>query len=146
MSSNSESDLGDYIEDRSPHEEGTLFLPCPDERPDRRTFFFIGILCGMFGAAIVPLSLWLSGTLIFIGYGLTAFSLRSAVTAFGRALRFGFAVTAVLGAAIVLGDAWVPISAWRIMSAPAERHLFLAAFSLMPWILGLLRYATGWVL
>ncbi len=144
MSSDSEGDITDYVTDNSHREEGTLFLPSPDGRPDRWTFFFSGILLGMFGGAIVPLSLWLAGVLIFIGYGLTAFSLRSAGK-FGRALRFGFLIAAALGAAILLGDAIAPKSAWRVVSAAAERHLIFPSFVLMPWILGILRYAFAWV-
>ncbi len=140
MSSDSEGDITDYVTDNSHREEGTLFLPSPDGRPDRWTLFFCGILLGMFGGALVAISLWLAGALIFIGYGLTAFSLRSA-QGFGRALRFGFLIAAVLGAAVLLGDAVAPKSAWRVVSALAERHLVFPSFLFMPWILGTLRYA-----
>lgn len=140
MSSDSEREITDYVSDNSPNEEGTLFLPAPDSRVDSWTLYFMGILAGMFGAALVPISLWLAGTLIFIGYGLTAVSLRRAGNACGRALRFGFTITAVLGAAVVLGDALTPKTAWHVISVAGERHLIFPGFALMPWILGILRY------
>ena len=139
MSSDSESDITDYVSDNSPNEEGTLFLPSPDGRLDSWTLFFMGILAGLFGAALVPISLWLAGTLIFAGYGFTAVSLRRAGK-FGRALRFGFAITAILGAAVVLGDALTPKTAWQVIFLAGERHLIFPGFALMPWILGILRY------
>ncbi len=146
MSSDSEGDIGDYVGDNSHQEEGTLFLPSPDGRPDRWSFFFIGILSGMLGGALVVISPWLAGALIFIGYGLTAVSLRSVRHGFGRALRFGFAITAVLGVAVLLGDALAPKAAWRVISAIGERHLVFPGFVFMPWILGILRYFYSLVL
>ncbi len=145
MSSDSEGDVTGHDSDNSQQEEETLFLPAPDGMPDRWTFFFTGILSGVFGGALVAVSPWLAGALIFIGYGLTAVSLRSARNAFGRALRFGFAIAAALGAAVLLGDALAPKAAGQVIFLVGERHLLFPGFVLMPWILGLLRYAYACV-
>ncbi len=140
MSSDQEGDVVDYVSDNAQHEDGSLFLPAPDGRPDHLTFLFSGILLGMAGGALVPVSPWLAGVLILIGYGLTAYTLKNK-GALVRALRFGFAISAVLGAALLLGEILAPDAAWRAVSMAGERHLLFPGFVLMPWLLGILRYA-----
>lgn len=141
MSSETDGDVVDYVTDQSGQEGGTLFLPCPDGKPDRWSIFFIGILSGIAGAALVPLSLWLSGTIICVGYGLAAFTLRDSCSRLGRAIRFGLLIPAILGAALVLGETLAPETVRRAMSLTGDRPLIFPSFVLMPWILGVLRYA-----
>jgi len=145
MSSDREGDVIDYVSDNSEHEDGSLFLPAPDGGPDHWTIFFSGILLGIAGGALAPVSPWLAGALILVGYGLAAYTLKDTSSAFGRALRFGFVIPAVLGGALLLGEILTPDAAWRAVSALGERHLIFPGFALMPWLLGILRYAYALV-
>jgi hypothetical protein len=141
MSSETDGDVVDYVNDQSGNEEGTLFLPCPDGKPDRWSIFFIGILFGIAGAALVPLSLWLAGAIICVGYGLSAFTLRDSCGRLGRAIRFGLLIPAILGAALVLGEMVAPETVRRALALAGDRPIIFPSFALMPWILGMLRYA-----
>lgn len=140
MSSDSERDIGDYITDNSVTEEGTLFLPAPNGRPDSWSFFFGGILIGMAGGGLVTLAPWLGGSLILVGYGTTAFTLVGSRRRFGRALRFGFVIAALFGAVLLAGDIVATGPTWHVISAIGERHLFFPSFVLMPWVIGPFRY------
>lgn len=141
MSSESNGDVVDYVADQSAHEDGTLFLPCPETGPDRWSMFFIGILSGVAGGGLAPLSAWLAGALIGVGYGLAAFTLRNSCGRFGRAIRLGFLVPAILGAALLVGGLAAPHATGYAMSLTGHRPILFPSFALMPWILGLLRYA-----
>jgi hypothetical protein len=140
MSSDPERDIGDYVTDNSQHEEGSLFLPAPEGNSDPWALFFAGILMGLAGGVLVPVSAWVAGALIVIGYGLTALSLKGSARRFARALCFGFAITAVLGAALFAGEIAAPAAFRRLISVPANLHLIFAVFALMPWALGLLKF------
>jgi hypothetical protein len=145
MSSESDGDVVDYVTDQSAHEEGTLFLPCPEAGPDRWSMFFVGILLGIAGGALVPVSLWLSGAIICVGYGVAAFTLRNSCSKLGRAIRFGLVIPAILGAALLFGEMLAPESVRRALSLAGNRPLIFPSFALMPWILGMLRYAYALV-
>ena len=106
MSSNSERDVGDYVTDNSREEEGTLFVPVPEGHRDPWMRLCAGILTGLAGAAIVTVSPWVAGALISIGYGLAALNLKGSANCCARALCFGFIVTALLGAALILPARW----------------------------------------
>ena len=145
MSSETDGDVVDYVTDQSAHEEGTLFLPCPDGKPDRWSIFFIGILCGIAGGALVPLSAWLSGAIICVGYGLAAFTLRNSCNRLGRSIRFGLVIAAILGAALFVGESLAPETVRRTMALAGNRPLIFPGFALMPWVLGIVRYAYALV-
>jgi hypothetical protein len=139
MSSNSERDIGDYLTDNSPNEEGTLFLPSPEGHRDPWTLFCAGILAGLAGSVIVTISPWVAGGLISIGYGLAAFSMRGSANSCGRAVCFGFAITALLGAALVAGEAAAPIAVQKLILAAGKHHAIFGSFALMPWALAALK-------
>ena len=140
MSSDRESDAVDYVSDNAERDEETMFLPAPDARPDHGTFLFAGILAGLGGGALVPVSPWLAGGLIFIGYGLAALTFRGARGGIGSALRFGFGITAILGAALLLGEIAAPHAIWRLVSSPGDRPIIFPGFAVMPWFLAFLHY------
>jgi hypothetical protein len=147
MSSGSDQDeFIDYLEDKSKHEDETLFLPVPDSRPNDWTAFYTGILTGIFGGGLVPLSPWLGGLLIFGGYSITVLTLKGRGNRFSRALRFGFAFSALLGAVLLAGRAFYPDWTWRFIAAVSEHHAIFASAALMPWAIGILRYAYALVL
>ena len=144
MSSDSDRNIVDYATDSSQHEEGTLFLPAPEGRPDPWTFFFFGILIGTVGGALTALSPLLAGAMILAGYGVTAVTLKGSRKRFGRALRFGFAISALLGGALLAGAILAPDVALHPILV-RERHLIFLGFALMPWVLGVLRYLVALV-
>ncbi len=145
MSSDSERDMIDYIDDDAHHEDETLFIPAPDGRPDNWTAFYIGILTGIVGGGLVALAPRLGGILIVAGYGLTAFTLKARGNRFARALRFGFLVSAVLGAALVAGEIYCPNTVWQFIAVASERHLIFTSVVAFPWATGMLRYVYALV-
>jgi hypothetical protein len=92
------------------------------------------------GGALAPLAPWLSGLLILAGYALTAFTLKSTGNRFIRALRFGFGVTALLGAVMLACEILFPKAAWHFIEMAGQRSLIFASVALTPWLLGLIRY------
>ena len=141
MSSRPRRDIIDDLDDSSQNEDETLFLPVrPDSGPDSWSAFYGGILIGIVGGALVPHALWLGGALIFIGYGMTAYTLRGRLNRFVRALRFGFGFSALVGAAIVAGCVLFPKSTWSLVAFVAERHLIFIGTMAMPWAISLAKY------
>ncbi len=144
MSSDPGRDFPEYVSDESnqnpDHEEGTLFLPTPEDHRDPWMPFYGGILTGLAGSALVVISPWLGGALIAIGYGVTAFALRGCANRFAKALRLGFALVALLGAALIAADMAVSSALWHFVAMAGDRHLIFPGFALMPWVLGVLRY------
>src|SRR5208337_5652269 len=109
MAQPSPRDFIEYIDDETQNEDETPFFPVrPDSGPDGWSGFWGGILIGVAGGALVPLAPWLGGSLIFAGYGMTALSLRGSKSRFARALSFGFALLAFVGAAMLLGQIVFP--------------------------------------
>jgi hypothetical protein len=140
MSSRQDRDEVDFFEDTTHREDETLFVPVPESAPDSWTTFYSGILIGLAGGALASLAPWLSGMLILAGYALTAFTLKSTGNRFIRALRFGFGITACLGAVMLAGEILFPKAAWHCIEKAGERSLIFASVALTPWILGLVRY------
>jgi len=141
MSSRQEPDLIDYIDDKSQHEDETAFLPVrPDGYPDSWSVFFLGVLFGIAGGALIPVSLWLGGTLVFGGYGATALTLAGTSNRVSRALRFGFGAFAALGALLVAGVIAYPGVTRSLVEAAEETHLIFLSIALVPWLLATLRY------
>ncbi len=144
MSSDPRGDFPEYVtgeSDQNPdHEEGTLFLPTPEGHRDPWAPFYAGILTGLAGSALVVVSPWLGGALIAIGYGLTALALRGSANRFAKALRLGFALVALLGAALIAADMALSPALRHFIDMAGNRHLVFPGFALMPWVLGVLRY------
>ena len=140
MSSDSGRDLGDYITDSSPSEDGTLFLPAPEGNTDPWTLFFSGILIALAGGAIVTIAPWLAGALIMTGYCLTALSLRGSANRLANGLCFGFAISAMLGAALVASEIGAPKATWHFVAQAGKRHIIFPSVVLIPWALGILKY------
>jgi hypothetical protein len=146
MSSGSDrDDIIDYVEDTSQHEDETLFLPVPESGPDRWSVFYLGILMGIVGGGLVSLAPWLAGILILTGYGLTAFTLKAAVSRFVRALLLGFVLSASAGAFLIAGEIFAPQTAWNLIAVLSERHLIFPGVAAMPWVIGILRYVYALV-
>jgi hypothetical protein len=144
MSSRSQRDFIDYIDDHSLHEDETPFIPVrPDGPPDSWSAFFGGTIIGISGGALVPFAPWLAGALVAIGYGMTAYTLGGSRNRFVRALRFGFAIPALIGAATVVGEALSPSTTWSIVKFLGDRHLIFCGLAAMPWVLTLLKYTYG---
>jgi hypothetical protein len=140
MSSRQDRDEIDLFEDTAKHEDETVFIPAGGSGPDSWTAFYSGILIGLAGGALASLAPWLSGLLIVSGYGLTAFTLRSAGSRFIRALRFGFGVAALAGAVMLAGELLFPKAVWHCVEMAGRRSLIFASIALAPWLLGLMRY------
>jgi len=146
MSSNSDRDLADYLTGNSPNEDGTLFLSATDGTRDPWAPFFCGILIGLAGSALVPAVPWIAGALIAIGYTTAACSLTGSKRRFAKALLFGFAATAILGAGLAATGLFAPRETWRFFEAAGGRHLIFPSLALMPWALGVLKYVYALLL
>jgi hypothetical protein len=135
-----ERDDIDFFEDTAHHEDETLFVPVPENAPHSWTAFYSGILIGIAGGALASLAPWLSGVLILAGYALTAFTLKGTGNRFIRALRFGFAITALLGAVLLACEILYPNAVWHFVEMAGRRSLIFMSVVLTPWLLGLIRY------
>ena len=141
MSSAPERDsAGDISADR---EEQPLFPAAPREMADRRPFFYTGILIGLAGGALAGVAPWLAGLLIAAGYGMTAFALIAPRHRFLRALRFGFVLSALLGAVIFAGELLAPDTALKMAGVVAGHSFVFAGVALMPLAIGIVRYVYG---
>ncbi len=148
MAVESPRDLIDYIDDTSQHEDETAFIPVrPDGgSPDAWSGFWGGMLIGIAGGALVPLAPWLGGSLIFAGYGMTALTLRGSRNSFARALGFGFALLSGVGAAMVVGQIFLPYTTASLIAAAAARHILFISIATLAWPIALLRYLSGFLL
>ena len=140
MSSDSGRDIGDFITGNSTDEDGTLFFPSPEGHTDPWALFFSGILIGLAGGALVTVAPWLAGALIMTGYFLTALSLKGSSNRLANGLCFGFTISAILGAALIVGEIGAPKTTWRFIVAAGNRHLAFPSVALIPWALGILKY------
>ncbi len=140
MSSGPERDMIDYIEPDPQHEDNTLFLPLPSSKPDSWTVFNIGILTGIAGGVLLAVVPWLAGSLIFSGYGLAALTLKARYNRLVRALRLGFGLSSLYGAAILGGAIYFPDAIWRLIVIAGERHLLFPVTASLPWAIGISRY------
>ena len=141
MAARSPRDVIDYLDDNSQDEDETPFFPVrPDSSPDWWSGFWGGILIGLAGAALVTLAPWLGGSLIFAGYGMTALSLRGSRNGFPRALGFGYALLACVGAAMALGQLFFPNSTASVIDAAAAHHVILITLAALAWPIALLKY------
>ncbi len=144
MSSDLEHDAIDYAADAALREDDDLFFPVPSGRmPETWSAFYSGILIAILGGGIASLAPWLSGLLIFVGYSVTALTLRRRAR-FVRALRFGFGIVALCGAALLAAEILFPKAAWQLIAMATQRSLIFMGVVFMPWILALIRY--GFVL
>jgi hypothetical protein len=141
MSSGSDhDDFIDYLYDKSHREDETLFMPVPDGRPDHWTAFYTGILIGIVGGGILPLAPWLGGSLIFSGYGVTFLTLKRPRSRFARALRFGFAISALLGGLLLAVEVLFPKASWRLIEMASEQHVIFLSVAFVPWAAAIARY------
>lgn len=141
MAARSPRDVIEYFDDTSQNEDETPFCPVrPDDTPDAWSGFWGGILIGLSGAALVTLAPWLGGSLIFVGYGMTALSLRRSRYGLLRALGFGYALLACVGAAMVLGQVFVPNATASVIDAAAAHHIILVSLATLAWPIALLKY------
>ncbi|MGB7915187.1 MAG: hypothetical protein WCF79_07860 [Rhodomicrobium sp.] len=141
MAPRSPRDVIEYFDDNSEHEDETAFFPVrPDGPPDSWSFFWGGILIGLAGAGLVTLAHWLAGLLIFAGYGMTAASLRGSRTRFARALGFGYALLACVGAAMLLGTMFFPNVTASVIAAAAAHHVIFLSLATLAWPIALLKY------
>ena len=131
----------DYVEDRSSNEDETLFLPAHDGRPDGWTVFYVGILTGLAGGSLFPISLWLGAALIFLGYGATVLSYGRPRSKIARAMRFGFGFASSLGGFLLVAAALFPDTLWRVIEIAARHHLVFLIASILPWAATFLRYS-----
>jgi len=130
----------DYLEDKSQNEDETLFIPAQEGRPDSWTVFYVGILTGVAGGGLFPLSLWLGASLIFFGYGMTVLSFGKPRSKFARAMRYGFAFASLLGGLLLAIAAFFPESSWRFMEMAMKHQLVFFSVSILPWAATLFRY------
>ena len=144
MAPRSSRDVIEYFDDNSEHEDETAFFPVrPDGPPDGWSFFWGGILIGLAGAGLVTLTHWLSGLLIFAGYGMTAASLRGSRARFARALGFGYALLACVGAAMLLGAMFSPNVTASVIAVAGAHHVIFLSLATLAWPIALLRYVFG---
>jgi hypothetical protein len=144
MAPRSSRDVIEYFDDNSEHEDETAFFPVrPDGPPDGWSIFWGGILIGLAGAGLVTLTHWLAGLLIFAGYGMTAASLRGSRARFGRALGFGYALLACVGAAMLLGAMFSPNVTASVIAAVAAHHVVFLSLATLAWPIALLKYVFG---
>jgi hypothetical protein len=146
MAARSPRDVIEYFDDNSENEDETPFLPVrPDSSPDAWSGFWGGILIGLAGAGLVTLAPWLGGLLIFAGYVMTALSLRGSRTSFGRALGFGYALLACVGATMLLGTVFFPNVTASVIAAVAAHHVIFISLATLAWPIALLKYVFGFV-
>jgi hypothetical protein len=146
MAARSPRDVIEYFDDNSQSEDETPFLPVrPDGSPDAWSGFWGGILIGLAGAGLVTLAPWLGALLIFAGYGMTALSLRRSSTSFGRALGFGYAILACVGAAMLLGAVFSPNVTASVIAAVAAHHVIFISLATLAWPIALLKFVFGFV-
>ncbi len=147
MTAESPRDLIDYVDDNSQHEDETPFIPVrPDGgSPDAWSGFWGGMLIGIAGGALVPLAPWLGGSLVFVGYGVTALTLRGSRHSFARALGFGFALLSVVGAAMAVGQIFFPYTTASLIEAAAARHIIFISIATLAWPIAILRYLSGFL-
>ena len=143
MTARSPRDLIDYIDDDTQDEDETLFFPTPSDASGSWSAFYGGILIGVAGGALIPLAPWLGGAMVFAGYGMTALSFLGSRSRLGRALRFGFAIVALTGAALLLGAIFVPDVAWSAVTAAAQRHLIFLTTAFSAWAIALVKYVIA---
>jgi hypothetical protein len=144
MAPRSPRDVIEYFDDNSEYEDETAFFPVrPDGPPDAWSFFWGGILIGLAGAGLVTLAPWLGGLLIFAGYGMTASSMRGSRTSFGRAIGFGYALLACVGAAILLGAVFFPNVTASVIAAVAAHHVIFISLATLAWPIALLKFVFG---
>ncbi|MGO9545987.1 MAG: hypothetical protein ACLPPF_14500 [Rhodomicrobium sp.] len=120
--------------------EDPFFLHVPENTLDSWSLFYSGILIGFAGGALPSAAPWLAGILIAAGYGLTAFTLKGPSRRFAGALRFGFVLSALSGAALFAGEIFAPKVTQIIVDAMGKHHLIFASIATTPWVLGVLRY------
>ncbi len=147
MSSNWDGGWPDDVNGDSRNGEPAIYFPPDRDRfypTDEDSFpwttFFWGIIIGLAGSVLVPVSAWVSGVLIIIGYGLTVFALADSKRAFARSLTVGFTLAAVSGAGLIATYIYAPEATWHFIEKAGSRHLLFPTFALMPWALGVLAY------
>ena len=144
MAARSPRDIIEYFDDNSQDEDETAFFPVrPDSLPDDWSYFWGGILIGLAGAGLLTLAPWLGGLLIFAGYVMTALSLRGSRTGFARALSFGYALLACVGAAMLLGAVFFPNVTASVIAAAAAHHVIFISLATLAWPIALLKYMFG---
>jgi hypothetical protein len=137
MSSGSDRDeIIDFFEDKSQNEDEAPLSSVPGSW----SAFYSGILIGIIGGSLIGLAPWLSGLLIFAGYGVTAMTFKGPGNRLSRALRSGFGSSAIFGAVILGGEAVFPATEWGLIEAASNHHLTFAGIALMPWLAGLIKY------
>jgi hypothetical protein len=130
----------DYLTDEAQQEDETLFIPVAEPGGDRWTRFLLGILAGLGGAALITVSPLLGASLITIGYSVAALSMRGGANRFASSLCLGFALTALIGAALIAAEFTVPLMAHRFIAYGGQHFLVFPAFALLPWALAMLKY------
>jgi hypothetical protein len=140
MSSNSDGNWPDYVNGNSFNDDPVPYVPGMDESRFYWTPLFWGIVTGLAGSALVPLSALLSGALIVAGYGLTTFALAGSERRFVRSLAIGFALAAFSGAGLFAAYIYAPEATWNFIVKAGNRHLLFPSFTLMPWVLGVFTY------
>jgi hypothetical protein len=144
MAARSPRDVIEYFDDNSENEDETPFTPVrPDSLPDAWSYFWGGILIGLAGAGLVTLAPWLGGVLIFAGYGMTASSLRGSRNSFARALSFGYALLACVGAAMLFGAVFFPNVTASVIAAAAAHHIIFISLATLAWPIALLKCVFG---
>ncbi len=78
--------------------------------------------------------------MIFGGYGATSYMLSRSHRRSARALSFGFAILAAVGAAMFLGRVFFPHTTWSIIASAAEHHVIFISVATLAWPIGLMRY------
>ncbi len=141
MSARSEPDLIDYIDDNTQREDESAFIPMrPDSFPDMWSAFYGGMLIGIAGGALATIAPWLAGALISTGYGMAAYALGGRANRVARALRFGFGIIALIGAAVFLGSIFFPHLTWSSIAYAARHHAIFLSVALLPWAIAVVKY------
>jgi hypothetical protein len=118
-------------------------LPAGPESYPIWSRFWGGILTGIAGGALVPLGPWLGGALILAGYGMTEIALGKSPNRFVRALRFGFGVSAIIGAATFAGAVLLPEWTSSLIAILGKRRLIFCGVMAMPWAFAVAKYVYG---
>ena len=142
MSSQLGPDGFDFADGRPENADRTFFFPIPSASvSDPWSGFWGGLLLGLAGACLTALSPWLGGTLVLVGYGLTAYALGRPARSAGRSLKVGFIYAALIGAALIGADAIIPKSLWRFLTLVSNHAGVFVSLSLAPWVIALGNFA-----
>ncbi len=144
MSSSDDRDV-DLVGNNARDADAGLFRPIEaGSFIDSLSGFWGGLLLGVAGAGLVPLSAWLGGGLVFGGYALTALTFHGlAKSRWKRALRTGFLAVSAVGLALLVGDMFAPRTTWAIIDFGVIHRLVFLGLVVGPWTIAVVKFIVS---